>query len=396
MKYLFLIGFIICSIQLTGQTTCGSPDLRLQTQSEVDNFKINYPGCDCINGILILSNVNGGPTDITALDSLHVLTKINQLVVSKNPLLQSFTGLDNIDFNSVTKISISGNTALTDISSLVSTAPLTIGGEIAIKDSPDLDDNDLSVLQNITTFGTALQLNNLGITHVNYLINLVHIARFLIINNNQNLTNLNGLSNLATLGGFQGSSLTIMDNPMLSDCDAICNVISTNNLAVNISGNLGDCSTLAQVHSNCFGAGFNGIYSGNGTTPLNTHVDITGKLYFQGDIGVAGEIFGISDERLKKDHTEISNSLALINQLQPLKYTFRAAENASLNLPKNLQYGLFAQDVEQVLPNLISEFEMHNGEQYKSVNYQGLISILVAAMQEQQDEIESLKESIDN
>ena len=127
----------------------------------------------------------------------------------------------------------------------------------------------------------------------------------------------------------------------------------------------------------------------------NTNVNITGKLNFHGDIGVAGEIFGISDERLKKDPLKINNSLELISRLQPLMYTFKVAENKSLNLSENLQFGLLAQDVEKVLPNLISEFEMQDGENYKSVNYQGLISILVAAMQEQQEQIKILIEKLE-
>jgi hypothetical protein len=50
------------------------------------------------------------------------------------------------------------------------------------------------------------------------------------------------------------------------------------------------------------------------------------------------------------------------------------------------QIGVLAQDIEKVFPELVSE---SNG--VKSVNYQGLVPVLINAMKEQQKEIEELK-----
>jgi hypothetical protein len=53
---------------------------------------------------------------------------------------------------------------------------------------------------------------------------------------------------------------------------------------------------------------------------------------------------------------------------------------------KKQKIGVLAQDIEKVFPELVSE---SNG--VKSVNYQGLVPVLINALKEQQKEIEILK-----
>ena len=49
--------------------------------------------------------------------------------------------------------------------------------------------------------------------------------------------------------------------------------------------------------------------------------------------------------------------------------------------------GLLAQDIEKVFPELVSE-----SHGVKSVNYQGLVPVLINALKEQQNEIDILKQ----
>jgi ribosomal protein S7 len=53
---------------------------------------------------------------------------------------------------------------------------------------------------------------------------------------------------------------------------------------------------------------------------------------------------------------------------------------------KKQKIGVLAQDIEKVFPELVSE---SNG--VKSVNYQGLVPVLINALKEQQVEIDVLK-----
>ena len=54
------------------------------------------------------------------------------------------------------------------------------------------------------------------------------------------------------------------------------------------------------------------------------------------------------------------------------------------------EYGLIAQQVEQVIPELVDE----NSEKTKLVHYQNLTAVLVEAIKEQQEQINSLKQTV--
>ncbi len=131
---------------------------------------------------------------------------------------------------------------------------------------------------------------------------------------------------------------------------------------------------------------------------------------FIGDVHTTG-MFITSDTRLKKNIKEFNNAMDIINRLQPKNYDFKNDANyAFLNLPQGNHYGLLAQDLEKVLPNLVKESthkfydvrQQHlnaanNGKAgtqiteqqktkenitFKSVNYMELIPIMIKAMQE--------------
>ena len=54
--------------------------------------------------------------------------------------------------------------------------------------------------------------------------------------------------------------------------------------------------------------------------------------------------------------------------------------------------GVIAQDVEKILPEAIAE----RGDGYKSVRYELLVPLLIEAMNEQQSEIEMLKNKVEH
>lgn len=89
-----------------------------------------------------------------------------------------------------------------------------------------------------------------------------------------------------------------------------------------------------------------------------------------------------------------------MSQLNAKTYEFDAVNYPSMSLPSGLQYGLIAQDVEQVLPGIVKTFinpeQEVNGNiippvSFKAVNYDILIPILVAAFQEQKNALDSVK-----
>ncbi|MFP4342060.1 MAG: tail fiber domain-containing protein [Cyclobacteriaceae bacterium] len=101
----------------------------------------------------------------------------------------------------------------------------------------------------------------------------------------------------------------------------------------------------------------------------------------------AGRITGISanvppsDRRLKKNIQALPSSLYQFMQLQPAQYTWKDKPDAGIS------YGLIAQELAQVYPHLVQE----RSDGYLGVNYLELIPLLIKAIQEQQQQIESLR-----
>jgi hypothetical protein len=127
--------------------------------------------------------------------------------------------------------------------------------------------------------------------------------------------------------------------------------------------------------------------------------------YFNGDVFANGAYFA-SDKKLKRDITEINNSLQIIAQLNPSKYYYTNNQDYSeLNLPKGLRYGLIAQEVESVLPELTKlvknpEIRNNKGEvvkpasEFLSVDYVSIIPLLIGSIKDQQKQIEELKSEL--
>lgn len=127
--------------------------------------------------------------------------------------------------------------------------------------------------------------------------------------------------------------------------------------------------------------------------------------YFNGNLHVTGSFTVTSDERLKDNVAAIQGSLEKVMQLQPKEYFYNSGKYPGLNLPKEKQFGLIAQEVASVIPEIVKEESVpvkpgnpgprgehiYESEKYQGVNYIAMIPILVQAIQEQQKQIEMLK-----
>ncbi len=114
------------------------------------------------------------------------------------------------------------------------------------------------------------------------------------------------------------------------------------------------------------------------------------KLDVRGTIGNNSTLYH-SDRRWKKNITTLSNSLDRVQKLRGVSYNWKCNEFAGMNFPEGKQIGLIAQEVEEVLPEVVST----GTDGYKSVDYSKLVALLIEANKEQQKQIASLQERID-
>jgi len=160
----------------------------------------------------------------------------------------------------------------------------------------------------------------------------------------------------------------------------------------------------------------NGIYTGSGSVSDSTAIDLAGKIDFgnglfimdastgrigigvnepsyelqlSGDLALSGNIYGLSDSRLKTEVKKITSAIELIKRLEPVSYYFKNS-----NEENEKSFGLLAQELEKILPELVTTNDTK--EQLKSINYMGIIPILLAAIKDQQKQIDYLSTLITN
>lgn len=98
---------------------------------------------------------------------------------------------------------------------------------------------------------------------------------------------------------------------------------------------------------------------------------------------------GGSDRTLKKNVTPLTGVLNKVLSLRPVTWNWKTDKsNASL------EYGFIAQEVEEILPQLVSEGEWEDGTKRKFLTTNEMLPYLVAAIKEQQKEIEQLQKTI--
>ena len=107
-----------------------------------------------------------------------------------------------------------------------------------------------------------------------------------------------------------------------------------------------------------------------GSNSNDTNITTTGDVS-------ATNFNSTSDVTLKQDVSVIDNALEMISQLEGVSWKWKETLKPSL--------GVTAQNVEEVAPELVS-----NGD-HKSVNYNGLIGILIEAVKELKSEVDELK-----
>lgn len=112
----------------------------------------------------------------------------------------------------------------------------------------------------------------------------------------------------------------------------------------------------------------------NGLTIAKDDV-VAMTLNNDGDLTIAGDVNVSSDARLKTAIESISAAMDIIGLLDGKMYEWQDGRGGGSS-----QLGFVAQEVETVLPGLVSESQSGT----KSVNYLGVIPLLVNALKEQQ------------
>ena len=147
----------------------------------------------------------------------------------------------------------------------------------------------------------------------------------------------------------------------------------TANVGTNIT--ITDDTSTAATHYLTYVAGT----SGDRPTKVSSS-----KLTFNPSSGLltSTDYNSSSDKRLKKTIKQIDGALEKVNKLKGVSFEWKESGTQAL--------GLIAQDVEKVIPELVTTDD--NG--FKGIRYNNIIAVLVEAIKEQQDQIKVLQDQV--
>jgi hypothetical protein len=121
--------------------------------------------------------------------------------------------------------------------------------------------------------------------------------------------------------------------------------------------------------------------SGAAITSRLLLIGSTGNMTITGSLTQNGSI---SDISLKENIKPVENALDKIEKLNAVTFDWKKSDSI-LQLKED--YGFIAQEVEKVIPEIVRT----NDDDKKAINYNGITSVLVKAIQELKAEIELLK-----
>lgn len=176
--------------------------------------------------------------------------------------------------------------------------------------------------------------------------------------------------------------------------------------SIRASGNIGVTQTdgdyLAKLYQSS-ADGFLELFTGEATPVSRTKLSSYGNSYINpngGNVGIGdttpsykldvngtiratGDVIADSDVRLKSDIQTLTNAVDTVKALRGTAYI--KDNKASI--------GVIAQEVEEVIPQLVSTADDEMGT--KSVSYGNMVAVLIEAIKEQQEQIDELKKLLE-
>ena len=355
---------------------------------------------------------------LTSVPNEHINTSLNSYTSSNNNDITSIEGrLDNIESNTG---SYDDQTVITSLNSFTASNGNDSLNSITSSFDQRLDslEGDSGSYNTITAFHTfTASLGTVSTFAVTQSVQdddtLIPTARAVSASiaeiDTADLTSLNSFTasnGNDSLNTFTGSNGNTSINSFTSSFNT---AISLNSDDVTVLGNLTVQGTQTQLNTQTLniedknlliasGAADSSAANGGGITidganatmtwsHSDTRLEFNKALHITGDVEATGDIvaFASSDERLKDNIQPIDNPLEKLSQISGKTFDWNEEKQ---NIYKGRDYGVIAQEIEAVLPELVNTREDTG---YKAVKYDKLVPLLIESIKELQKQIEELK-----
>lgn len=188
-------------------------------------------------------------------------------------------------------------------------------------------------------------------------------------------------------GNFSAGTITATLSGNASTATTLQNSRTINGVSFNGSTNItitANTTNTLTIGSYLTGSNFNGSAATTwavDATPLATASKVVARDAsgnFASNVISAVDFNSTSDRELKDNIMPIADPMNILNQLEGVGFTWKHNGEQS--------YGIIAQELEKVLPELV-----HEVDGYKMVSYIPLIAFLIQAIKIQQMQIDELK-----
>ena len=214
-----LLCLIIVFGHMVMKAQCDLSDIDFNSQTELDNFLVENPNCEQIDGIVRIRSLSRNDP-ITNLNGLQKIKSIKGgLDIFRNASLENLDGLSALE-DIQGFLTIRDNPELKSITGI--STLIAVNGNLTISDNPKLE--NLMGLQNV-----GIVLMTLTIEDNNSLVDLTGLGGLAILQGdfqiigNENLASLNGLG--TSLQNIRGN-LTIRESPNLEEFEGLKNIQS--------------------------------------------------------------------------------------------------------------------------------------------------------------------------
>jgi hypothetical protein len=120
--------------------------------------------------------------------------------------------------------------------------------------------------------------------------------------------------------------------------------------------------------------------NGGGNFLIGTSTNLGYRLFANGTAAGLSNWNNVSDGRLKKDVTPVINGLDKIKQLNGITFNWDKTLRPDLNVDDKNHLGLIAQDVEAILPQVVTTGDDEFGT--KTIAYSDIVPVLIEAIKE--------------
>jgi hypothetical protein len=254
-----------------------------------------------------------------------------------------------------------GGTFTSNTSEYVITGNLTVGNTVT---APTVN-TDVIIFDDGTRLSSNVGIVN-GYNHANGAFNKANAANILA------QQAYDYANTIALSGEISGDNVVVLytvtgNNIVANISVSSANVTATNNVTagnVNVSNAVSGLNVTAT----------NNVNAGNvSVTNAITTTNLSATLITASDVNTT------SDMALKDNVEQIENPLEIINKITGLSFNWKSDGIKS--------YGVSAQEVEQILPEIVRT----RSDGYKGVNYLNLIAFLIEAVKELQKEVAKIK-----